>query len=316
VFVDEKAAWITSAFALSLFTNALATGLIIYKTARVHRALKFWGGSRALLVGSCYDRQVTELTGCLQPVVLIIVESAALYSAWAIVTLVGFLLQSPMVDLAADVTAPIVGISFASIIVRVAHAHPKPFIPDHLPPLGPMHGITDVARRQSSSSDIPSHFPSAVDEFGSSNPWGRRASAPWLGTSPPEGVNMGRRSSAPWIAEPALSPVGGWFSGIPGIVPVPPSGAGDSRSALLPIRRDSLAPLMPLAPPPPVAIRFPGANVRERTRTKSTVTTWSDDGLDIHTLKEPETPPAHSSANHTAVEHDDVPLQILKKPET
>jgi hypothetical protein len=50
-FEEDANDWVTACFSLTLVTNALSTGLVIYKTAQVHRELRFWGGSRALLVG-------------------------------------------------------------------------------------------------------------------------------------------------------------------------------------------------------------------------------------------------------------------------
>jgi hypothetical protein len=45
--------WIVASFSLTLVTNFIACSMILYKTIEVHRALAFWGGSRALLVSRC-----------------------------------------------------------------------------------------------------------------------------------------------------------------------------------------------------------------------------------------------------------------------
>jgi hypothetical protein len=252
--------------------------------------------------------------------------------------LVGFLAQHPVVSFASDVMSPIIGISFASIIVRVAHAHPKPFLPSNLPPISPAFGHSGLLplppnRRPShSSDDLPSHYPSAADDF-NPMPWGRRDSTPWMDPLPLGGPDgMGRRASAPaiWYNEPI--PVGlgigpGWFTtgtggrgqghvghghGLPG--------AGDSASALLPRRRESLAPLTPIAPPPPVALRFPPADVRVRSRTRSTATAVSggdhhpdhdqdcDDSL--KSLKTPDSPRSLVS-EHRRNRGDDVPMKVF-----
>lgn len=42
--------WILAAFSLSLITNLISVGLILFKTAKVHWDLRYWGGSRTLLV--------------------------------------------------------------------------------------------------------------------------------------------------------------------------------------------------------------------------------------------------------------------------
>lgn len=218
---------------------------------------------------------------------LIILESSALYTIFLLMDLIGFVTQSIVTGYATNLTSAICGISFTSIVVRVARTDPKPFLPSALPPLSP--GLQ--GRQSYSSYDLPSAgLPPGTDP---SDPhsWTRQGSVPWLDAAPMPRGGLGRRASAPpaWFSDPApVSNQGGsWFTGVPGVGPAP----GDSSAMLLDHRRSSLAPLTPLAPPPPVAVRFPAAlgasDARQRTRTKSTLTSVSD-GED--SMKPPDSP--------------------------
>jgi hypothetical protein len=193
---------------------------------------------------------------------------------------------------ASNLTSAICGISFTSIVVRVARTDPKPFIPSALPPLSP--GLQP--RHSCSTLDIPSGLPFPADTS-EPQPWTRRGSVPWLQRTPsplggPEG--MGRRVSAPpaWFSEPApmsQPSAVSWFASGPDAGPT----SRDPSTTMLDQRRSNFAPLTPLAPPPPIAVRFPAAldasDARQRTRT-STLTAVSDGEDSVKPPKSPSTP--------------------------
>ncbi|KAI0311142.1 hypothetical protein OF83DRAFT_1152129 [Amylostereum chailletii] len=101
IFASELSHWITSFFSLTLSTNIIGTVLIAIRIWRINRLSK--------LVG----------TATLMPVLLVVVESGAVYSATLIALLATYLAKSWAQYLLLDAISPIVGIVFSVVIVRL-----------------------------------------------------------------------------------------------------------------------------------------------------------------------------------------------------
>ncbi|EIN05356.1 hypothetical protein PUNSTDRAFT_46767 [Punctularia strigosozonata HHB-11173 SS5] len=104
VFISTTGNWITSVFSLSLgkfSTNVLAIALIGWRIIRRDRVMKSY----------------TSTT--LSPLLLILVESAALVSCLNLMTLTAYEAQSNVQFISVAMSAPMTGISFGLIIVRV-----------------------------------------------------------------------------------------------------------------------------------------------------------------------------------------------------
>jgi len=93
--------WITSLFSLSLSTNIICTSLVAFRIWSTHRRVKDYGATN------------------LWPVMIIVIESGAIYSAGLISLLVTYAVGSNGQYPALDAELPLVGIAFNLIIVRV-----------------------------------------------------------------------------------------------------------------------------------------------------------------------------------------------------
>ncbi|KAF4565428.1 hypothetical protein EYR36_001999 [Pleurotus pulmonarius] len=103
VFLPAIVPWITSFIALTLSTNVVCTSLIVFRLLRVHRAVKDFAQS-----------------GVAKSVLIMVMESAAVYSASVISLMITYSLESNAQYTVLDLTAPLIGITFSVIILRVS----------------------------------------------------------------------------------------------------------------------------------------------------------------------------------------------------
>jgi len=104
IFLQEMRKWVISSYSIALATNLIATSILALKLWLVHRR-----SSRILATGS----QV-------YPMLLIIVESGALYSMSLVAMLATYLSGSESSSVVLDMICQIVPITFYLIIVRTA----------------------------------------------------------------------------------------------------------------------------------------------------------------------------------------------------
>ncbi|KZP24249.1 hypothetical protein FIBSPDRAFT_822382 [Athelia psychrophila] len=102
VFVMQLHNWIISFFALTLFTNFIATFLIAFRIWRTHRRA---GG---LTIGRS-----------LVPTIVLVIESGAIYSATLVILISLYLSGSYAQYIALDAVTQIIGVVFSLVIVRV-----------------------------------------------------------------------------------------------------------------------------------------------------------------------------------------------------
>ncbi|EMD40437.1 hypothetical protein CERSUDRAFT_91157 [Gelatoporia subvermispora B] len=104
VFEKNVGQWITAFYSLTLAANLVATGLLAYKIWRV-------------------DRRVAHVRqGSMMPIVHIIVDVGALYSAMLISALACFVNDSNGQYIILDIATPIISITFYMVILRVGMA--------------------------------------------------------------------------------------------------------------------------------------------------------------------------------------------------
>jgi len=109
IFLTELKPWVTSFICMTLSTNVVCTALIAYRILRTRMALhKANSGS---------SRVYSAL--------VIFLESAATYSSALIVLVTVYLLNSNAQFIVLDMTAPLIGITFSMIILRLAMAGPS-----------------------------------------------------------------------------------------------------------------------------------------------------------------------------------------------
>ncbi|KAI0352622.1 hypothetical protein OH77DRAFT_770519 [Trametes cingulata] len=102
IFVVQLGHWITAFFSMTFATNAICTALVAYR---------IWAINRAHL--SFRHRR-------LRPVMVLIVESGAIYSATLLALLILYNVDSWFQYVILDSVSPIVGIVFSVIMLRIA----------------------------------------------------------------------------------------------------------------------------------------------------------------------------------------------------
>ncbi|KAK0222212.1 hypothetical protein IW262DRAFT_1460514 [Armillaria fumosa] len=103
VFLPAIVPWITSFISMTLCTNVVCTFLIAYRILSIQRAV------RSLA-------QVNTARSAL----MMILESAAVYSASVVSLMITYSLNSNAQYTVLDLTAPLIGITFTAIILRVS----------------------------------------------------------------------------------------------------------------------------------------------------------------------------------------------------
>ncbi|KAJ6495812.1 hypothetical protein C8R47DRAFT_373389 [Mycena vitilis] len=101
IFAEELSRWITSFFSMTFATNVICTALVAYR------------------VWSINKKHVSFRVHKLRPLMLLIVESGAIYSATLMVLLILYNVDSWFQYVVLDAVSPIVGIVFSVIILRI-----------------------------------------------------------------------------------------------------------------------------------------------------------------------------------------------------
>ncbi|KAJ7756526.1 hypothetical protein B0H14DRAFT_2977575 [Mycena olivaceomarginata] len=103
VFLTNLLPWITSFLSLTFCTNVFCTSFLAYRILRIQRQVR----------GISQGNQATNA-------VVIVVESAALYSFSILSLLIAYLMDSNAQYTVLDLTSPLIGIAFTAIILRVS----------------------------------------------------------------------------------------------------------------------------------------------------------------------------------------------------
>ncbi|PAV17563.1 hypothetical protein PNOK_0762800 [Pyrrhoderma noxium] len=102
IFNVDTGRWITSVYSTTLATNLSATALLAYKIWTVNRRVSSFKSDNLL-----------------RPVLHVIIESGAIYSATITAALITFVIGSPGVYVLLDMISPIICIVFNMIIIRI-----------------------------------------------------------------------------------------------------------------------------------------------------------------------------------------------------
>ncbi|KAG7097508.1 hypothetical protein E1B28_004850 [Marasmius oreades] len=101
IFAIELQNWIVSFFSLTLATNLICTALVASRVWYINRSSKLFSNKS------------------LTPVVLLVIESGAIYSATLIALLILYKVESWFQYVLLDAISPIVGLVFSMIIIRI-----------------------------------------------------------------------------------------------------------------------------------------------------------------------------------------------------
>ncbi|KDQ52237.1 hypothetical protein JAAARDRAFT_198413 [Jaapia argillacea MUCL 33604] len=104
IFLAALQPWITAYFATTMCTNIVCTACITYK---------IWARGRSL------GGQNGYIQTSLSPVMVIVIESGALYSSAVLCQLVTYLVGSNGQNIIIDMITPLIGITFCLVTVRV-----------------------------------------------------------------------------------------------------------------------------------------------------------------------------------------------------
>ncbi|KAJ7648277.1 hypothetical protein DFH06DRAFT_1476323 [Mycena polygramma] len=108
IFLSNVAPWITSWFSMALVTNVACTGLIAYKIINTRQCVRGLGIS----IGVGRKDPLAES-------LIVVVESAAIYSATLIVLLVSYVCGSNVQYVIIDLIIPVIAIAFTMILMRI-----------------------------------------------------------------------------------------------------------------------------------------------------------------------------------------------------
>ncbi|KAJ8507793.1 hypothetical protein ONZ45_g9872 [Pleurotus djamor] len=101
IFVIQLQHWILTFFSMTLATNIVCTSLVAFRIWYINRQNEFFQG------------------GSLKPILLLVVESGAVYSATLLALLILYKTESWFQYVLLDSVSPIVGLVFSMIIVRI-----------------------------------------------------------------------------------------------------------------------------------------------------------------------------------------------------
>ncbi|KAJ7360996.1 hypothetical protein DFH08DRAFT_951622 [Mycena albidolilacea] len=105
IFVTQLQHWILSFFSVTLATNIICTGLVAYRLWDINRQVKDFG--------------LNHLEAVINPIILLVIESGAIYSATLMTLLILYKTESWFQYVLLDAVSPIVGLVFSMIIVRI-----------------------------------------------------------------------------------------------------------------------------------------------------------------------------------------------------
>jgi len=101
IFVVQLQQWITSFFSLTLATNIICTAIVVYRIWDINR------------------ESIVFAESSLRPIMLLVIESGAIYSATLTLLLILYKVQSWFQYVILDAISPIVGLVFSMIIIRI-----------------------------------------------------------------------------------------------------------------------------------------------------------------------------------------------------
>lgn len=110
IYTNQTAKWITALFALTLATNLISTGLLVYRIWTIERKIS---SSRAT-------------KGTMMPIVYVLIDAAILYSAALLTILVCFICANNAQYIMLDMIMPIISISFCMVLLRLTPRETTP----------------------------------------------------------------------------------------------------------------------------------------------------------------------------------------------
>lgn len=133
IYTDQTAQWITALFSLTLSTNLISSGLLVYRIWTIERKVS--------------PNRVTN--GTMMPVVHVLIDAAILYSAALLTILVCFVCSNNAQYIVLDMIMPIISIVFCMVLVRLT---PRKTTPQLLP----MSYSSEISERERRNSQ---HYP-------------------------------------------------------------------------------------------------------------------------------------------------------------
>ncbi|KAG1850909.1 hypothetical protein F4604DRAFT_1592709 [Suillus subluteus] len=114
IYTNQTAQWITALFVLTLSTNLISSGLLVYRIWTIERRVS---GNRAT-------------SGTMMPVVHVLIDAAVIYSAALVTILICFVRANNAQFIMLDMIMPIISIAFCMVLIRLT---PRKATPSYLP---------------------------------------------------------------------------------------------------------------------------------------------------------------------------------------
>lgn len=113
IYTNQTAQWITALFALTLSTNLISSGLLVYRIWTIERKVSL----------------VRATNGTTMPIVHVLVDAAIVYAAALFVVLVCFVCANDAQYILLDMIMPIISIAFCMVLINTT---PRKTTPRHL----------------------------------------------------------------------------------------------------------------------------------------------------------------------------------------
>ncbi|KAG1774151.1 hypothetical protein EV702DRAFT_1032453 [Suillus placidus] len=103
IYTNQTAQWITALFALTLSTNLIGSGLLVYRIWTIERKVS----------------SVRATNGTMMPIVHVLVDAAIVYAAALFVVLVCFVCTNDAQYILLDMIMPIISIAFCMVLINL-----------------------------------------------------------------------------------------------------------------------------------------------------------------------------------------------------
>lgn len=114
IYTNRTAQWITALFVLTLSTNLISSGLLVYRIWTIERRVS---ANRAT-------------NGTMMPIVHVVIDAAIIYSAALFTILICFVCADNAQFIMLDMIMPIISIAFCMVLIRLT---PRKITPIYLP---------------------------------------------------------------------------------------------------------------------------------------------------------------------------------------
>lgn len=168
IYAQVLANWVTAFFSLTIATNLLSSGLLVYR---------IWS-----IESNTSAARATK--GTMMPIVRVLVDTAVLYSVVLFIALICFVLSNNGEVVMLDMVMPIVSIAFYMVLIRIAIARKKRYYSNYNMPRRTTSEAGQDSSRQNAIKPLQVH----ISQFDDGTPGFGKGNEDQLSPSPAESV--------------------------------------------------------------------------------------------------------------------------------